>query len=244
MRVYGLIVAGGSGKRLKGPLPKQFRPLAGRPVLAHTLEAFDACVAVTHLVLVVPAAHLDTCRSAVLAGLGLRCPLALVSGGEHRQDSVGRGLATIPEDNAVVVIHDGVRPLVACADILACVEGARRHGACTVAIPCWDTLKRVKPDLTVETTLPREAVWMVQTPQAFRAGLIRAAHDDAGRTAHFGTDDASLVERMGLQVHIVPGSRFNIKITTQEDLDLAEALLALRRPGTAEPAVDTAKSTP
>jgi 2-C-methyl-D-erythritol 4-phosphate cytidylyltransferase len=128
-------------------------------------------------------------------------------------------------DEAVVVIHDAVRPLVTQKCITQCVEAARQHGACIAALPAWDTLKRATPSGTIEATLPRERVWLAQTPQAFRMSLIRSAHAEARRKRLLGTDDASLVERMGVAVHILPGSRCNIKITTVQDLAFAEILL-------------------
>lgn len=225
MMVYGLIVAGGRGTRLGRPTPKQYLALAGEPMLVRTLRVFEACQLVDTIVLTVPASDFAFVRDSLLASAGLRKKILLAAGGLHRQDSVFSGLASIPEDDSLVVIHDAVRPLVTCGCITACVEAARRHGACTAAIPAMDTLKQVTAAGTIEATLPREKVWLAQTPQAFRTGLIRAAHEFARRHQVQATDDASLVERTGTAVHLVPGSRRNFKITTEEDLAIAEALL-------------------
>jgi 2-C-methyl-D-erythritol 4-phosphate cytidylyltransferase len=228
--VYAIIVAAGSGSRFAGPRPKQYLPLAGVPVLIRTLRVFDGCDAVDTLVAVVTSGDSRFVRETLLAEAGLRKPVLLCSGGARRQESVFNGLACIPEDDSVVVIHDAVRPLVTCACITACVEAARAQGAGIAAVPAWDTLKRVTDAATIAGTLPRDNVWLAQTPQAFRTGLIRAAHR-AARAEHFqGTDDASLVEHQGGSVRIVTGSRRNIKITTPEDMALAEALLTMDSP--------------
>ena len=226
MLVYGLIVAGGKGTRLGGPTPKQYLALAGEPMLVRTLRVFEACRAIDTIVLTVPASDFSFVRESLLAAANLRKKVLLAAGGLHRQDSVFSGLASIPEEDSLVVIHDAVRPLVTCGCITACVEAARQHGACTAAIPAMDTLKQVTDAGTIDATLPREKVWLAQTPQAFRTGLIRAAHESARRQQVQGTDDASLVERMGVGVHLVPGSRRNFKITTEEDLAIAEALFS------------------
>ena len=223
--VYGLIVAGGKGTRFGGPTPKQYLPLAGVPMLVRTLRVFEACKAIDAIVLTVPEPDFSYVRESLLAAAGLGKNILLSAGGRRRQDSVFNGLASIPEDDSLVVIHDAVRPLVTGECITACVEAAARHGACIAAVPAWDTLKQVTAAGTIEATLPREKVWLAQTPQAFRTGLIRSAHESARRQQVHGTDDASLVERMGTAVHLVPGDRRNFKITTGEDLAFAEALL-------------------
>jgi 2-C-methyl-D-erythritol 4-phosphate cytidylyltransferase len=224
--VYALIVAGGKGTRFSSPKPKQYQPLAGIPILSRTLRAFDASPAVDRMVLVVPESDIHFVRDSMVAAAGLQREVLIVAGGRHRQDSVFNGLRQIYDrGEAVVIIHDGVRPLIAPDMITRCVELAREQGACVTALPAWETLKRATSMGTVAETLPREGVWLAQTPQAFRMDLIRAAHESARRDCFLGTDDASLVERMGAAVHILPGSRCNIKITTTEDLAFAEALL-------------------
>lgn len=222
--VYALIVAGGKGKRLGGPTPKQYLTLAGEPMLVRTLRVFEACMAIDAIVLTVPESDFSFVRKSFLPA-GLRKQIRLAAAGPRRQDSVFSGLASISEDDSLVVIHDAVRPLVTCRCITACVEAARLHGACTAAVPAMDTLKQATADETIAATLPRENVWLAQTPQAFRTGLIRAAHESARRQNIQGTDDAYLAERMGAAVHLVPGSRRNFKITTKDDLAVAEALL-------------------
>jgi 2-C-methyl-D-erythritol 4-phosphate cytidylyltransferase len=220
-----LIVAGGTGRRFGGDTPKQYRLLAGVPVVVHTLHVFDRCAAIGHIVLVVPAGDISTVGTTLLPGAGLAKPVRLAAGGASRQESVFKGLAHIPEGAALVAIHDAVRPLVTGACITACVDGARRHGACIAALPAWDTLKRVESNGSIRDTLPRDRVWLAQTPQVFRSSLIREAHAAARRDRWTGTDDAELVERIGASVHVVPGSRTNFKITTLDDLLAAEMLV-------------------
>jgi 2-C-methyl-D-erythritol 4-phosphate cytidylyltransferase len=236
--VYALIVAGGKGARLKSPQPKQYHLLAGVPILTRTLQAFGACERIDTIILVVPPADIAFCQKAILPSTGVTKGVCVVAGGSRRQDSVYNGLAAIGDDDSIVAIHDGVRPLVASETIAACVDAARVHGACIPGIPAWDTLKQVSLTGIVEATLPRERVWLAQTPQVFRTGIIRAAHEQARQAGFHGTDDACLVERLGQEVRIVLGRRRNIKITTPEDLAIAEALWL--NPAPPEP-VDTAR---
>jgi 2-C-methyl-D-erythritol 4-phosphate cytidylyltransferase len=226
MMVYGLVVAGGKGARLKGPLPKQYLELAGLPILTRTLQVFHACETVTGIVIVVPREDIDYCRETIVSARGLQRKLtAIVAGGPSRQESVRKGLEAIGGDDSIVAIHDAVRPLLASSDLTACVAAARRHGAAILGVPVWDTLKAAHSDGSINRTIPRENVWLAQTPQSFHTVLIRKAHAKALRQGYQGTDDAELVERLGKKVHVVPGSRLNIKITTAEDLAMAEALL-------------------
>ncbi len=226
---YALIAAGGSGMRFRASRPKQYFPLAGLPILTRTLQVFDRCEAISHIVLVVPADDLGFCRESIVEGAGFGKAITITAGGDTRQESVRRGLILTGDDDAIVAIHDAVRPLVSVDAIRICVDTALRHEACVLGVPAWDTLKRASPSGNVIDTLPREGVWLAQTPQTFRVGLIRAAHAKARAEGYVGTDDASLVERMGKPVRLVAGSRMNIKITTPEDLMLADAYLNLER---------------
>jgi 2-C-methyl-D-erythritol 4-phosphate cytidylyltransferase len=225
--VYALIVAGGKGTRFAGHTLKQYLPLAGVPILTRTLRVFDDCEVIDRLVVAVPPPDIGFVHDAILSPAALRKPIQIIAGGRRRQDSVFKGLAAIDPDESLVVIHDAVRPLVSRETITACVNTAQQHGACIAALPVWDTLKRTTAAGVIEATLPRERVWQAQTPQAFRTRLIRQAHECARRDGFLGTDDAGLAERMGMTVHVCRGSRRNIKITTAEDLSLAEVLLTI-----------------
>lgn len=225
-----LIVAAGKGVRMKGKVRKQYRDLAGRPILAHTLEAFDGCRLIARILLVVPAGDVDYCREMIRSDPTLKKRVDLVSGGKDRQGSVYNGLMAIGEmGNAdsveTIVIHDGVRPFVTDQQIAACITGAKDGGACILGLPVHDTVKQVNTSGTIERTLERDAIWLAQTPQAFRYHLIMEAHIQAKHEGYSATDDASLVERLGEEIKIIPGDRYNIKITRREDVDMANAIL-------------------
>ena len=228
---HAVIVAGGGGLRMGGTLSKQYLPLGGRPILRRTVDAFAACPDIAAIRLVIPESDADYCQAHILDALHARKPIRIVSGGRRRQDSVRNGLMDlkgfIDDPETVVAIHDGVRPLVRPEDIRRCVAEARKTGACILGAPVVDTLKTVDGNGAVRGTLARDAIWSAQTPQAFRFGLIEAAHEAALSEGIEGTDDAALVERMGIEVRVIEGSRFNLKITTPEDLKLAEAILSL-----------------
>jgi 2-C-methyl-D-erythritol 4-phosphate cytidylyltransferase len=221
-----LIVAAGAGKRMRAATRKQYLSLGGDPILFHTLRAFEACRAIDAITLVVPAEEIDWVAVNILKPLCLKTPVTLCAGGRERQDSVRLGLDSIDPAHRLVAIHDGVRPLIQPDEIDACLAAAADHGAALLAVPVADTLKLAGNRQSVKKTIPREGVWLAQTPQAFDLELIRNAHHRALQDGVQGTDDAALVERLGLPVYLVLGSRRNIKVTTPEDLILAEAFLA------------------
>jgi 2-C-methyl-D-erythritol 4-phosphate cytidylyltransferase len=224
-----IIVAAGKGRRMAGRVPKQYLSLRGCPVVGRTLKVFDACPQVDALILVVPQSDFEYCRSTVFDRLDLRKSVLLAAGGAQRQDSVYNGLLRAAEvlesTQGLVAIHDGVRPLVAVEQVSACIRRAREHGGCILGLPALDTPKQVDGHGKITATLNREMVWMAQTPQVFRHDLILSAHSDARACGFAATDDAQLMERMGFPVAIISGSRRNIKITTAEDLAMAEAWL-------------------
>jgi 2-C-methyl-D-erythritol 4-phosphate cytidylyltransferase len=212
---------------MQNPLPKQYLPLAELPVLAHTLAIVDDCDLIDHISIVIPPGDMDFCRKNILAPIKPTRPVELIAGGSRRQESVYNGLQTIAPDCDVVVIHDGVRPFVGPDQFTACINGARDYGACILGIPAYDTLKQVDKFGNIVDTVARDAIWLAQTPQAFRYDLIKQAHDQAQIAGYLGTDDASLVERLGGAVKILRGSRNNLKITTEEDLKTARALMGI-----------------
>ena len=223
--VVAIIVAAGQGLRMQTPLRKQYLPLADLPVLAHTLAIVDGCDLIDCISLVIPPEDIDFCRINIIAALKPIHPVELIAGGRRRQESVYNGLQKIAPDCDVVVIHDGVRPFVDPDLFTACINGARDLGACILGIPAYDTLKQVDRFENIIDTVARDAIWLAQTPQAFRYDLIKQAHDQARIDGYLGTDDASLVERVGGTVKIIRGNRNNLKITTEEDLKIARALL-------------------
>lgn len=224
MSVSAIIVAGGKGIRMGAATRKQYLLLAGKPIVCHTLEVFDVCPCIEEIYLVVPSDDLATCFEKWISSLTLHKKIHLVAGGIERQDSVFLGIHAIPGQQCdVVVIHDAVRPFVSSRLIEACAAEARVSGACIVGMPVMDTAKLVSSG-HIEHTLDRNSIWMAQTPQAFDLNLIRTAHDKARSDRFMGTDDAMLVERLGHKIRIIPGSRLNMKITTAEDLALAEGI--------------------
>jgi 2-C-methyl-D-erythritol 4-phosphate cytidylyltransferase len=224
--VCAVIVAGGRGIRMRSDVPKQYLPLSGRPVLAHTILAFDACRDIDRIVVVTAREDFSLCRDAVFPAAACSKPIFLAEGGAHRTDSVFNGIEAAGPATGIVVIHDGVRPLIRPAQIGAVVAGAKKNGACILAAPVFDTLKKVSAAGRVMQTVDRAGLWTAQTPQALYYSLIRDAHISARQSGASVTDDAQLLERLDLPVQIVSGDGFNLKITAPEDLKMAEALLA------------------
>lgn len=223
-----LIVAGGSGQRMESGRRKQYLELGGMPILCRTLAVFAAADLIDRIVLVVPEADRAFCREDLVPRAGLAGPVEIVAGGPTRQASVFNGLAAMDADeDDLVAIHDAVRPFLEPAELEACIRTAGESGACILALRAFDTVKKAGPDHRIAATVDRESIWLAQTPQVFRYGLIRATHARARRDKVSGTDDAALVEMTGHPVQILSGNRFNIKITTPEDLVLAQAILAM-----------------
>ncbi len=219
--VGAVIVAAGSGSRLPGHIPKPFLPLGGGTVLDRTLAAFEQSPIVDQIAVVVSTVH----RADLLARPCGKV-VSVVAGGDQRRTSVAAGLNVLP-DVSWVVVHDGVRPFVSQGLIERVLDAAQRYGAATAALPVSDTLKNVAED-RVQRTVDRAGLYAVQTPQAFRAALLRDAHRRVPETEPV-TDDAELIERLGEPVAVVPGEPANIKITTPADLELARLYDAARR---------------
>jgi 2-C-methyl-D-erythritol 4-phosphate cytidylyltransferase len=224
--IAAVIVAGGSGLRMRSASRKQYLELDGVPILGRTLTAFDRCPDVDRILLVLPADDIDQVGRSVLDRLALEHPVDVVAGGIRRQDSVCNGLTAVGDGVETVLIHDGVRPFVRSSLIRACLDGVAATGACIPAIPAVDTLKRVDDRGTVVTTLDRQDIQCAQTPQTFDLALIRRAHRVARQHGFSATDDSSVAEFAGERVTVVPGDPDNIKITHPHDLTLAEVILA------------------
>ena len=226
MKVIALVPAAGMGKRMGADINKQYLLLDGKPILAHTLAAFEEAPFVDDIYVISPEAEIPYCREHVVERYNFAKVRGIVAGGMERQHSVLNGLRAIDgsDDEDVVLIHDGVRPFIPATALKRSVEVAMAEDGALVAVPAKDTIKTVEAGV-VTGTPPRENLWLAQTPQAFRYGVIRAAHELAAAEGFLGTDDASLVERLEKQVHIVMGDYRNIKITTPEDMLLAEVFL-------------------
>ncbi|MBW2064652.1 MAG: 2-C-methyl-D-erythritol 4-phosphate cytidylyltransferase [Deltaproteobacteria bacterium] len=225
-----IIPAAGKGIRMGDGPYKQFLELGGRPILGLTLEKFQACPSIQAIIVVVPPDQVEYCRRKVIQPWGIEKVERVVTGGQRRQDSVRAGLEASGGRYNIVLIHDGVRPLVAPELIETMVSSAKRHRAAIAAIPAKDTIKEVGEGGLVARTHHRERLWMAQTPQVFRYEDIMKAHYEAQKEGWQDvTDDAQLVEKMGIPVKVIRGSEMNIKVTTPEDLLMARCLLELSR---------------
>jgi 2-C-methyl-D-erythritol 4-phosphate cytidylyltransferase len=220
---YTLIIpAAGQGKRMGAGKNKLFLEMAGEPIFIHTLKKFDHDEQCEKIVLVI---NMDEAEifSTYLSVYNIKKQIIYVQGGEERQESVYNGIKSVP-DAEHVVVHDGARPFVEEEITHRVVEAAVAVGAAICAVPVKDTIKRVVNEV-VQDTVERSSLWSVQTPQAFRLSLLMEAHERAVKDGFLGTDDASLVERLGEKVQVVMGDYCNIKVTTPEDLLLSESFL-------------------
>ena len=227
MKADAVIVSAGKGLRFMEGKKKQFHSLGGKPILVHTLEKFETCPLIRSILLVVGQEDMDYCLKEIIERYQFQKVSQIVPGGKRRQESVKNGIDVLPKDTDVVAIHDGVRPFVTRAMIEDSLHTASRVGAVVLAMPVKDTIKVSSPDGIVLKTLDRETLWQIQTPQTFQVNVIKEGYYRAAEDGFIGTDDASLVERLGVKVHILPGSYTNIKITTPEDLFLANLFLKM-----------------
>jgi 2-C-methyl-D-erythritol 4-phosphate cytidylyltransferase len=202
--------------------------LAGKPILAHTVEVFERCRAVDGVFIIVPPEEMEPVQREIVEAYGFQKVLKVVRGGQVRQQSVWNGLKAVKADCDIVIVHDGVRPLIGPALVEAGIAEARKTGAAIVAVPVRDTVKRLRPGGRLET-VPREEIWLAQTPQTFQFSLLFQAHQKAAQELFRGTDDASLVERLDREISLIPGDYRNLKITTPEDLPLAEVWLSAEK---------------
>ena len=230
MRTAAVITAAGAGIRMGGDQPKQFMELGGRPLLAVTVERFELSPDIDGIVLVVPPDKVDYCRGEIVERYDLAKVKKVVAGGKRRQDSVRLGLEATEGHFPLVLIHDGVRPLVPPDLISRIVRAANQYRAVIPALAARETIKEADEAGLVVKTHDRRTLWLVQTPQAFRYEDILEAHRLAlEQNWEEITDDALLMERTGVPVKIIEGSEENIKITTPQDLELARFLLGKMR---------------
>ncbi len=223
--VWVVVPAGGRGVRMGRK--KQDIRVGARPVLRWTLDVLEATREVQGIVVAVPVEDVPVWRRRLR---GCRKVRAVVAGGQERQESVARGLAAVPATAALILVHDGVRPCITPELVRRVVEAARAHGAAVAALPVAETVKR-GAEGWVKETIPRDGLWAIQTPQGFRAELLREAHRRAAADRIVGTDEAALVERLGAPVRLVAGLPGNLKITRPEDLPLARRALGARGHG-------------
>lgn len=223
MEAFAVVPAAGVGKRLGTSRHKSFIPLRGRPILFWTLRALENSDAIRGIVVAAHEKDIESTKRLV-ARYRFRKVIAIVPGGATRTDSVYRGVQALPAEAQWVVVHDGARPLATARLIERTLQGAQKSGAAIAAVPIVPTVKEAK-SFWVKRTLNRNHLWAVQTPQAFRRDLLEEAHRKARAKRWKATDDAALVEALGRRVRIIQGESSNLKVTTPEDLVVAEALL-------------------
>jgi len=225
-QVIAVIPAAGSGTRMGSARSKQFMDLCGKPMLAITLERFQECSHVDGIVVVVSEQNIAACTREIVDRYGMSKVTAVVSGGRRRQESVKNGIEAAPNSSTWILVHDGARPLVTLELIERVITAARGYRAVIPGIPVKDTLKEIDSRGRVVKTVERGALRSIQTPQVFRYEDILSAHKKAVEEGWEGvTDDACLIEKIGIPVELIQGEETNIKITTAKDLELARFLL-------------------
>ena len=224
-----IITAGGTGKRFgtegEDKLSKQFIPLSGKPVLVYSLESFQSSKLISEIVVVVPDRWVEYTQHEIVDRFNFTKVKKVVSGGDERHKSVEKGFRSIASEAEIVVVHDGVRPFVTVDLIEEVIDAVQESGGAIAASPSTDTIKQSGSEQLIEDTLPRETIWLAQTPQAFKYKILKEAYRKASEDGYIGTDESALVERIGKKIRLVRSSRYNIKITTPEDIDVGEFIL-------------------
>ncbi len=228
-RNYCIIVAAGKSRRMNSTVSKQFIFIGGKPILAYTIDAFEKSSLIDKIVLVINEAEIEKCKKIIVNKYNYKKLMKIVPGGKERQNSVFNGLKVLPSETNLVAIHDGARFLITPDIIDRAVRDAYDSNGVIVAMPIQDTIKETNSNKIISKTFNRDRLWAAQTPQVFPYSIIMKAHEKAREDNFLGTDDASLVERLGYEVDIVRGSVENIKITTNFDLILAEIILNKRK---------------
>lgn len=224
VKTAAIVLAAGSGKRMQAGQNKMFLQLSGKTVLERTVSAFQHCDAVDGIVVVAKAEELAQVKEILPQKIYDKI-VAYTAGGKERQDSVLCGLHMLDAQYSKVLIHDGARPFVSDELVHNLLDGLTPGSGTIAGVPAKDTVKRVNADGIVEETLVRSELWNIQTPQCFYTNEILSCYEQAQRENYSGTDDASLAEKYGLSVHVVQAYYENIKLTTPEDLDVAEVFL-------------------
>ena len=229
MKAAAIITAGGTGKRFgaegEDKLPKQFIPLSGKPIILYSLESFERSKSISEIVVVVPEEWVDHTQNEIINRHNISKVTEVISGGSERQQSVEKGFKSISSDAEIVVIHDGVRPFAIVDLIEEVITAAKESDGAIAAYPSTDTIKRSDSKQFIEDTVARETIWLAQTPQAFKYDILNMAFEKASEDGYLGTDEAALVERIGKDVKLVKSSRYNIKITTPQDIEFGEYII-------------------
>ncbi len=219
-----IIAAAGMSNRMGSKMNKQFLAVGGKPILAHTIEKFEKSKFIDEIIVVIKEEEIEYCRKEIIKKYKFNKVKKIIRGGRERQDSIYNGLLALNEKSEIVLSHDGARPFVKEENIEDGIREVLKSGACVIGVPVKDTIKIIEENKDIKETPPRATIWAAQTPQCFRKEMIMKAYEKARRDGYLGTDDSSLVERLGHRVKMIMGSYENIKITTPEDLVLAESL--------------------
>lgn len=220
-----IIAAAGMSNRMGSNINKQFIYINNKPILAHTIEKFERCKYIDEIIVVAKENEIDYCRKEIIRRHRFKKVSKIVRGGKRRQDSVYNGILALDERTSIVLSHDGARPFVKIKNIIDGIEGAVEYGACVIGVPIKDTIKVVGENNRIENTPRRDALWAAQTPQCFEKKIIMEGYEKAMKDNFLGTDDSVIVERLGVDVKMIMGSYENIKITTPEDIIIAESIM-------------------
>ncbi|MBQ6298395.1 MAG: 2-C-methyl-D-erythritol 4-phosphate cytidylyltransferase [Selenomonadaceae bacterium] len=222
--VTAIFPAAGSSTRMGGGVNKNLLKLAGEPILIRTLKTFSQVERVNLLIVAVAEHEVETVEKLLSATENLK-PYCVTVGGSERQYSIANCLKLLPDDAEIILVHDAARPLISLQTINDVIDAAEEFGGAIAAVPAKDTIKIVDAEGFVKYTPPRRELAVVQTPQGFKREILLRAYDKAAKEKFLGTDDASLVERLGIKIKVVTSSYENIKITTPEDIHVAETFL-------------------
>lgn len=227
MFVSAIIPAAGVGRRFGSKTNKQFLQLNGKPMLYYSVKAFETSPLISEIILVVPEPWISSVEHEIVQQYHFSKIKQIIPGGKERFYSVSNGLAAVSTEAEIVAVHDGVRPFVSQTLIASCIHACQSHPAIVPAVPVRDTIKSVKNGL-INQTMDRSLLWAVQTPQVFQYEILRDAYQNMEVTQSPITDDAMLVERLGVSIKIVHGDYNNIKITSPEDFSWAEYFLKIK----------------
>lgn len=223
-----IIAAAGMSNRMGSKINKQFIAIGGKPILAHTIEKFEKSRYIDEIILVAKEEEIEYCRKEIVRKYKFKKVANIIRGGKERQDSVYNGILALNEKSDIVLTHDGARPFVKLENIEDGIKGVEKYGACVIGVPVTDTIKVVGEDNNINNTPKRSLLWAAQTPQCFFKDILIKGYEKAISDGFLGTDDSSIVERIGYDVKMIMGSYENIKITTPEDLILGESLIKER----------------
>ncbi|WP_313758341.1 2-C-methyl-D-erythritol 4-phosphate cytidylyltransferase [Tissierella sp.] len=219
-----IIAAAGMSNRMGSKINKQFIAIDGKPILAHTIEKFERCRYIDEIILVAKEEEIEYCRKEIVKRYKFNKVANIIRGGKERQDSIYNGILALSEKTDIVLTHDGARPFVNIENIEDGIKGTTAYGACVIGVPVTDTIKVVGENKTIDNTPQRALLWAAQTPQCFLKHILIKGYERAISNGFIGTDDSSIVERIGYDVKMIMGSYENIKITTPKDIILAESL--------------------